>query len=122
MNEKDRSNQNLKNLGSVEISGKNLSIKELFPINEYDLDKEYREQAALYAYFVTEMANAEEAHNTAVADREFVVAECDEHYRDMFRQEDRKVTENVIKSSIIQDDEYGRAIDKEISAKLLQYT
>ena len=118
MNVKGRSNQKSIDLGGfVEIRGKKISIRELFPINEYDLDKEYREQAALYAYFVNEMANAEEAHAAAVADREFAVAECDEYYREKFHLEDRKVTENVIKSSIIQDDEYGRAINREISAK-----
>jgi len=104
-------------LGMLEVGGKKLPIKELFEINEFDLDKEYREQSALYAYFVSAFSEAERDHAAAVSHKELVIADCDEYYREKFLSDGRKVTENVIKSAIIQDDEYGRAIDREISAK-----
>jgi hypothetical protein len=112
MKERDRSSQKL---GSIKVGGKTLSLASLFEVDEVDLDKEYREQSALYAYFVVEAAKAEREHASAVDEKDFVHAECDEFYREEIRDTGVKLTEAMVESAIIQDDEY-----REVRIQLLR--
>lgn len=118
MSVKGHSNQSPRDLGSIELEGKEYLIAVLFKVEETDFDKAFSEQAALYAYLLNETVKAEEIHRIAAAHKELVYAECDEYWREELKGSGRKVTESVIKSAIIRDDEYGRAISREITAKI----
>jgi len=115
---KPHSSLNLKSLGSIEVEGKTIAISSLFEIDEEDLDREYREQSALYAYFITKTSEADDLHAQAVTNKELVYAQADEYFRSKFRDLGIKVTEKGVESSIIQDEEYGEALDKERKTKL----
>ena len=116
MNVKHQGNLNL-NLGSIKVGGKTLSLESLFEVDEVDIDTEYREQSALYAYFIVQEAYAERDHSEVVAEKDLVHAELDEHYRRLLKANDSKTTENAIESSIIQDAAYGKILMDVIRAK-----
>ena len=113
-NGRDRSSQNL---GSIKVGGKTLSIASLFEIDEADIDREYREQSALYAYFVVEATKAEREYAEAVAEKELVNAEASKWYRQDFVDSGIKTTEKMIESEIIQDGDYGKALMQVVRAK-----
>lgn len=90
----------------------------MFEIDEEDLDREYREQSALYAYFITKTSEADDLHAQAVTNKELVYAQADEYFRQKSDSLGVKVTEKRIESLIIQDEEYGNALDNERKTKL----
>lgn len=75
------------------------------------------EQAAFYAFFVNEMAKVGKEHELAVKKRDLVYAEADEFFREEFRGAGEKFTEGVIRSLVLQDEEYGIVLEEEIEAK-----
>lgn len=116
MRGKDRLSLNLKGLGLIKAGGKSYKVDELFGIDD-DLDKEYREQAAFYAFFVNEMSRVGKDHELAVKKRDLIYAEADEFFRKEFKDTGEKFTEGVIRSLVLQDEEYGIVLEDEIEAK-----
>ena len=117
MRGKGRSSQNQLDPGMVKVGNQEFSIDSLFDIDQEDLNKEYRDQAPLYAFFITEMAKAERAHAEVVSEKDLVYADADDYWRAEFDREGLKITESAIKSAIIRDAAYGRAIGREIQAR-----
>ena len=116
MREKDHLNLNLKNIGSIEIDGELYPLGDLLGVGE-DIDQEYKEQAALYGFLVTKTVEAEYEYNKASSDTELAYALADSHFRSHFKSMGQKTTESLVKTSIIQDGEYGDALEAELKAK-----
>lgn len=115
MSEEYPSSQNPEDLGFIEIDGKSYSLETLLGID--DLDEAYMKQAPLYAFIAMKVSEAELEYDMAVQQRELVYAEADEYYRRKFDDLGQKVTESAIKSAVIQDRDYGEAMEKELKAK-----
>lgn len=97
------------NLGVVTIGGKRFSITDLFHIDEVDLDKEFRDQAAWFAFFAKELAEVDYQVARAKAIKDKVYAECDLDYRADYDSEGTKYTEAIIRSEVMLDKAYNEA-------------
>lgn len=122
MSGKTQENQNRLDLGTVKVGDREFSVESLFEIDQADLIMEFKDQAALYAFFVNEMSKAERDHAVVVSEKELVYADADDYWRAEFDREGLKITENAIKSAIIRDAAYGRAINREIEARYVYHS
>ena len=113
-----KSNQNLgDNLGAVIIRGRKFRISELFRIDEYDLDTEFRNQAAWYAFFAKELAEADYQLARAKVNKDRVYASCDLDYRADYQHDDIKYTEAIIRSEVMLDKAYKEARENEVEVQ-----
>ena len=102
---------------------KSFDLSSLFLIDEQNITKEFMQQAASYAYFATLGAAAEKKVAKLDMQKDQEYAAADEEYR---KELDEKVdaagkpvkyTEAVVKSMILQDEDYSKMLDGLESAK-----
>jgi len=92
--------------GSKELE---FDIMDVFDIDNDDLSKEFSKQPALFAYFSALQADAERLTALAEFDRDAEYAAADEAYRHALDLQDKKYTEAVIRSNVLQDEDYDAA-------------
>jgi len=115
MSEKDLLSLNQSEV--IEILGERITIQDVFGINEEDLSGEFQVHPAHHAYFNYQLALAERELAATEDAKELVYAECDEYYREELIDEGVKITESQVKSRIIRDFSYGKALKKERDAQ-----
>lgn len=76
-------------------------------------------QAALFAHYSTLAHQAQFQADRADQQVDLVEAQLDQKYRDAFATAGQKVTENMIKASIIKDDKYQKAMLRKHEAKAI---
>lgn len=92
------------------IKKRTFDLSEIFDIDEMNLTTDYATQASMFAYFSSLLASAEKRASDAkiLIDVEYAV--CDEHYRKELNISGEKYTEAVVRSNVIQDDDYSAAV------------
>jgi len=92
------------------------NLGDVFSINETELSKEYASQASLYAYFAQLSAFAD--HSVMIKDlsRDQEYARADEACRAELERNNKKYTEAVVKSMILQDVDYDKAYKRHAQA------
>lgn len=102
---------------TILIESDSYTFAELLAINQEDLSNEFATHASRYAYISALAAKAEALFNEAKQEREQVYADVELFYRDeLVKMPDVKVTEGLIKSSVVGDDAYIAAVSKENTA------
>lgn len=102
---------------TILIESDSYTFAELLSINQEDLSNEFATHASRYAYISALAAKAEALFNEAKQEREQVYADVELFYRDeLVKMPDVKVTEGLIKSSVVGDDAYIAAVSKENTA------
>lgn len=94
-----------------------VKLGDLFSIDETNLAEEMARQAGLYAYFAVQMAHAEATLARAIVSKDEEYAEADEFARNDLADSPGRVTEAMVRSWILQDENYQACAMKEIDAK-----
>ena len=81
-------------------------------INDNNLKEEWERQAGLYLYYSLQLSDAEAEKNKAKEDVDVVMAQLDREIREKPKTfEIEKITEGVVKSTILLQEEYTNAQD-----------
>lgn len=94
------------NINSV---AKEYDVAELLEIDENNLSTEFAQQAAVFGYFATAQAAAEDVAERRKIEKEREYAKADEYWRAWHDKREKKYTETVIRSTVIRDDDYIKA-------------
>jgi len=95
---------------------KTFDIMKVFGIDEDNLTKEFQSQSAVYAYFSTLAAAAEDRMRKAEFKKEQEYARSDTWYRKEAENNNQKLTEPMVKAKIIMDEDYTQAVEEENTA------
>lgn len=86
---------------------------------ETNISNAMTRQAALFAHYSTLAHQAQFQADRADQQVDLVEAQLDQRYRDAFASAGTKVTENMIKASIIKDEKYQKALLRKHEAKAI---
>ena len=106
---------------TLEVDGEEevQDLDELFSIDDTDMTYEYAHQVGLYGRFSIAVARAEQQYAKAKFTTQQEYAQADEVLRKQLVAEDKKFTEAVVKSLVLQDEEYLEVYEKELDAEHL---
>lgn len=93
------------------------TVADIFNIDETDITKEFMQQASLYGFFATISAMAEDVANRADFDKDQEYAQADIAWRESFEQNSRKYTEAVVRSTVMTDAGYVRAVERHLKTE-----
>lgn len=96
-----------------------VKLGDLFSIDETNLAEEMARQAGLYAYFAVQMAHAEStlARATVAKDEEYAYADESARIDLAENLPNTRITEAMVKSQVLLDEEYRVYVAREIDAK-----